>query len=165
MTFSIESKLAIRGTTLSRAANAVILSLGILILFNSCKKIQENKILNGTWEVVKVELGQSDFNVMETFLRNYKSNHVCCKYIVDFREDNTCSGAYYYNDSLVYAVEGEWELKEFNLVYVKLDQYVFADLEVNRHSKMYYSLDTDSNTVAALNNEVLPTTLEIKKLN
>jgi len=139
--------------------------LGILISFNSCKKVQEDKILSGTWEVVKVELGESDFNVMETFLRPYKSNHVCCKYIVDFRDDNTCSGTYYRDDSLIYTVEGEWELKEFNLVYVNLDKYVFADLDVNRHSKTYYTLDTDSNTVKALNNEVLATTLEIKRLN
>lgn len=162
MIFLIESEGISRGTTVMAA---VILSLGILISFNSCKKIQENKILNGTWEVVKVELDGSGVNVMEVFLDGYKSYSACCKYIVDFRDDNVCSGTYYRDDSVIYTVEGEWEMKEFNLVHVNLDKYVFADLDINRHSKTYYTLNTDSNTVKALNNQVMTTTIEIKRLN
>jgi len=136
----------------------------ILISCISCKRIQENKIIKGTWEVVKVELDHGDINAMEIFLQGYKSNAKCCHYIVNFRDGNLCSGTYYRNDSLIYTVEGEWEMKEFNLVYVNLDTYVNADLDVNRHSKTYYTLDTEENNIDVLN-QVLPTTLEIKRIN
>ena len=140
----------------------------LILLFTvsliSCKKIQEKKILNGTWEVVKVELDYGDANAMEIFLDGYKSNSECCQYIVDFRDDNTCSGTYYRDDSLIYSVEGEWALKKFNLVFVNLDKYVNADLDVDRHSKTYYTLDTEENNVSLIN-QVLPTKLEIKRLN
>ncbi len=146
------------------AIRCFILLFFIVLMFPCCKKIQEKKIINGTWEVEKVELNHADYNVMETFLAGYKSNSECCSYIVDFRDDGTCSGTYVRNDDTVYSVEGEWNLKEFNLVYVKLDRYVDADLDVNRHSKTYYTLETESNKVAALN-ITAPAKLEIKRTN
>ena len=136
----------------------------LMLVFTSCKKIQERKIINGTWKVVKVELDHGDANAMEVFLNGYRSNSECCSYIVDFRDDHSCSGTYYRDDSLIYTVEGEWKLKEFNLVYVKLDQYVNADLDVDRHSRTYYTLETEKNTVAVLN-QVLPAKLEIKRID
>lgn len=138
--------------------------LFISILFFSCKKIQEKRIINGTWKVANVELNHANINVMEVFLDGYKSNSKCCSYIVDFRDDNTCTGTYYRNDSLVYTVKGEWVLKKFNLIYVNLDSYVNADLAVDRHSRNYYTLETEENMVAALG-QVLPTKLEIKRLD
>jgi len=139
----------------------ILISLTII----SCKKIQERRILNGTWEVIKVELNNNDSNVMEIFLSGYKTNSECCHYIVDFRDDGSCSGTYQRNDTVIYTVEGIWELKEFNLVFVNLDKYVNADLDVNRHSRTYYSLTSEENKVAVLGNAVLPTKLEIKRID
>lgn len=131
----------------------------------SCEKIQEKKIINGTWEVTKVEMNHGDANAMEVFLRNYVSNSSCCQYIVDFKDDNTCSGTYYHNDTVVYSVNGEWEMRDFNLVYVNLDLYVNTDLIVNRHSKTYYTLESDTNHVAIFGGNKTPTALKIKRLD
>lgn len=142
-----------------------LLLIFCVTLFSSCKKIQENKIINGTWEVMKVELNHQDANVMEIFLNGYVSNAECCHYIVDFKENNICTGTYYQNDTIVYSKTGEWKILEFNLVYVNLDLYVNADLNVNRHSKQYYTLDSETNKVAVFGGDEIPTTLEIKRLN
>ncbi len=128
----------------------------------SCEPLQEDLVIDGTWEVVKVELNNQPQNVMEIFLQDYKSFAACCKYMVDFRDDFTCSGTYIKNDSVIYTVEGVWELRKFNLIYVKLDKYVDALLDVDRHSDKYYSLQSDQNTVQVLGN-VLPVKLEIKR--
>ena len=135
-----------------------------MLTISSCESIQQGIILDGKWEVMKVELDHGDLNAMEVFLQGYKSYSQCCHYFVDFRDDGTCSGTYYRNDSLVYTVEGEWDLKEFNLVYVNLDKYVNADLDVNRHSQTYYTLDSEENNIIALA-QVHPTKLEIKRTN
>ena len=149
---------------MKRLIGFVFLS-GCFAGLSSCVKIQENKILNGTWEVMKVELNHTDANAMEVFLHNYISNAQCCHYIVDFRDDNTCSGTYYSNDTIVYTVEGEWHMVEFNLVYVNLDKYVNAELDVNRHSKTYYTLNSEINKIAIFSNNEYPTRLEIKRLD
>ena len=133
--------------------------------FASCEKIQEKKIINGTWEVTKVELNNNDFNAMEIFLQEYVSNSSCCKYIVDFKDDNTCSGTYTRNDSVIYSVEGEWEMRDFNLVYVNLDRYVNAELNVDRHSKKYYTLESATNKVAIFGGSETPTKLKIKRID
>ncbi len=133
--------------------------------FTSCEKIQERKIINGTWEVIKVELNHTDANAMELFLQDYVSNAECCHYMVDFRDDNTCSSTYYRNDSLIYTKEGEWHMVDFNLVYVNLDEYVNAELDVNRHSKTYYTLSSEINKVAVFGGRETPTRLEIKRVD
>ncbi len=140
-------------------------SILLSFVFSSCEKIQENKIINGTWEVTKVELNNGDANAMEVFLNNYVSNSSCCKYIVDFKDDNTCSGTYTRDDSLIYTVTGEWEMRDFNLVYVNLDRYVNAELDVNRHSKKYYTLESETNKVAIFGGNETPTKLEIKRID
>lgn len=142
-----------------------LLLLPSVLFFSSCEKIQENKILKGTWEVMKVELNHGDANAMEAFLHGYVSNSSCCHYIVDFNDDNTCSGTYYRNDSLIYTVTGEWDMRDFNLVYVNLDRYVNTELNVNRHSKTYYTLESDTNHVAIFGGNKTPTSLKIKKIN
>lgn len=135
------------------------------VAFSSCEKIQENKIISGTWEVTKVELNNGDANAMEVFLNDYVSNSSCCKYIVDFKDDNTCTGTYTRNDSTIYSITGEWEMRDFNLVYVNLDMYVNAELDVNRHSKKYYTLESATNKVAIFGGNETPTKLEIKRID
>lgn len=133
--------------------------------FSSCEKIQEKKIINGTWEVTKVELNNGDANAMEIFLQGYVTNSSCCQYIVDFNDDNTCTGTYYQSDTLVYSINGEWEMRDFNLVYVNLDRYVNTELQVNRHSRNYYTLESDTNRVAIFSGNKMPTSLKIKRIN
>ena len=145
-------------------ASYFILFVIFIAALSSCKKIQENKIINGKWQVIKVELNGDSANAMEVFLQGYKTNAVCCRYIVNFRDDNTCSATYYRNDSIIYSVEGEWELKKFNLVYVKLDRYVNALLDIDRHSRTYYTLHSDENEVEALN-QTVPSKLKIKRID
>lgn len=136
-----------------------------ILFFTSCKKIQEKKIINGTWEVMKVELNHTDENAMEVFLSDYISNSTCCHYIVDFRDGDSCTSTYYRNDSLIYTVTGEWHMVKFNRVYVNLDVYVNAELEVNRHSKTYYTLSSEKNKVAIFGGNETPTKLEIKRID
>jgi hypothetical protein len=161
-----ERKLSISWTKhLKNFVKALLTILCLSLVFISCQKIQERKIINGKWEVIKVELNHTDDNVMEIFLQDYVSNSTCCHYMVDFRDDNTCSSTYYRNDSLIYTVEGEWKMVDFNLVYVNLDQYVNAELDVDRHSKTYYTLSSETNKVAVFGGAETPTRLEIKKLD
>lgn len=143
----------------------ILIVILLSLFFSSCEKIQENKIISGTWEVTKVELNNGDVNAMEVFLHDYVSNSSCCQYIVDFKDDNTCSATYFNNDTIVYTVSGEWEMRDFNLVYVNLDLYVNAELDVNRHSKKYYTLESETNKVAIFGGDETPTKLNIKRID
>ncbi|GIV33271.1 MAG: hypothetical protein KatS3mg031_0806 [Chitinophagales bacterium] len=138
----------------------ILLLIGVIV---SCRPAQERLVIEGNWEVVHVELNHQPGNAMEYFLANYTSFAACCHYLVDFRSNLTCSGTYIHNDSLIYTTEGRWNLVAFNRIYVKLDRYVDAMLEVDRHSNRYYSLRSDSNRVAALNGAVMPVKIEIRR--
>ncbi len=130
----------------------------------SCQKIQERKILNGTWLVEKVELNLQEENMMTHFLKDYQSNSPCCRYVVTFNDDGTCTGTYYLNDTIEYTATGEWDLLKFNKVYVELDRYVHSTMDINRHNRKDYSLSSDENIVQALGNNTFITTLKIKRM-
>jgi hypothetical protein len=54
---------------------------------------------------------------------------------------------------------------DFNLVYVNLDLYVNAELDINRRSKTYYTLSSEKNKIAVFSGQETPTRLEIKRID
>ena len=121
-------------------------------------------MMSGKWEVVKVEMNHNDQNMMEVFLENYKSFSACCKYVVEFKKNNICTGTYYNNDTIVYSVDGVWELRAFNLLYVNIDKYVNAELDVDRHSSRYYTLESPRNKVKVFNDAEVHAKASIRKM-
>lgn len=147
-------------------------SFFILIVFavfalSSCAKIQERKIIKGRWELKHFKFGPTEQNWMELVLPGYEVGTNCCRYIINFKDNNTCSGIYYRNDSLIYSVIGDWHMVGRDVLYVNLDDYADAEFYINRHNRRDYTLEADSNSVELSPSVHLvePASLEIKRID
>lgn len=130
-------------------------AVAITLLVSSCKKIQNNVLIKGKWNVEKVK---SDFltleNSMDLLIPGYVSNNECCQYIVDFKDDQTVTGTFYKDKQVMQIDSGEWKLDEFNLLYIQLGKYINGTYDINKDSKRFYILTTDSNNAQFLPNQV-----------
>lgn len=132
-----------------------ILLLGVILIFLSlsCRKIQERKILTGEWEFISGYMNHdTTINILDVVLPYHSTDPSNCYYQIMFEDDGIVYGNYYTYDTLNYAVVGEWELKEFNVFYIKLDQYIDGTFLVENEGDHDYKLisNSDSNMVSWL---------------
>lgn len=113
----------------------------------SCAKFQHNFIMNGKWELVSA-YNNNDYsiNFLNVILPGFNAGGDCCHYIIDFQDQGKAFGFYYSNDTLVYEVQGTWDVPEKNHLYVDLDRYVNGDFLIDRTDHRKYKLTTDSNS-------------------
>lgn len=142
--------------------------LSVLITWMACKPVQERVILNGKWKVHRVN---TNFvmvdNAMEVFLPGYISDHTCCSYIVDFKEDETVTGTYTKDHSVVQIDSGVWHLDKFNILYIKLGRYIDGTYVIDRHKNRKYTLTTNENKLIILPTqppEITQVTINIERL-
>ncbi|CAN5294897.1 hypothetical protein BH09BAC1_BH09BAC1_28100 [soil metagenome] len=147
-----------------------ILALSILVIITlttSCVKIQNMVIMKGDWELVNYKLDTSSTNFMLSVLPSYENPPGCCKYKIDFQDNDKVVGTYFVNDTVNYRVEGTWSLDEKSKLYINLDKYVNGIFDVDRQNRKTYQLTTQVNTIEYLPGYLLqvPTTLDIKRRN
>lgn len=149
--------------------NRAILSVAALAIvatiFTGCVKLQNRVILKGNWELVNYKLDTINRNYMEVVLPSYDNPPGCCKYMIDFQDNDKCVGTYYVNDTVNYTVEGTWSLDEKNELFIDLDKYVNGTFHIDRQNRKDYVLETDQNTIEidASLTIVFPTRLDIKR--
>ncbi|MEX0812500.1 MAG: hypothetical protein WD048_09820 [Chitinophagales bacterium] len=126
----------------------------LLILASSCKKITENKIRKDKWTVHKINTPGNEGNLMHLLLPNFRDYPDESAYIIDFYEDGTAEARNYLRDSLIYAKEGYWDLKEKDLLYLDVDDHVEGEFEIHREKTKTYTLKSDDNYSKALDTEL-----------
>lgn len=117
-----------------------------LMLSLSCKKIEHKLLLKGIFTLEAVYVSGSEENFMNFALPNYNNPEGCCKYIIDFQDDGDMFGFYYVDDELNYVVKGEWEQKDYHVLYLNLDKYVNGIYDVEKDGKKEFTLSTEENT-------------------
>lgn len=121
----------------------VILSIG------SCKKIQEDMIVKGLWTLESVQIDTFPQNQMETFLQHYNTGNDCCRYQVDFQDNDVVFGYYVTHDTFNYVTIGKWKLNKYNEIYVKLDKYVDGNFTIHKVGNKKYEMESDANHIKA----------------
>lgn len=131
----------------------------------SCVKLQNKVIMKGEWELVYYQLDTTKANFMDLILPSYNTPPGCCKYMIDFQDNDKVMGYYYVQDTLNYSVEGTWSLDKKSTLYIALDKYVDGTFDVDRENRRNYTLTTDKNTVRlnALTVFDAPIKMEIKR--
>jgi hypothetical protein len=147
---------------------ALHLFLLMMVLFAACKPVQNRIIIKGKWLVHRVhtDFVQMD-NAMEFFLPGYQSNHSCCTYMVDFKDDETVTGTYTKDNMVVQIDSGVWHLDKFNVLYVKLGKYIDGTYDIERHKNRRYTLYTEKNNLVILPTqpaEITKVTIDIERL-
>lgn len=124
---------------------SLFFSMGLVCLLSSCKKIQEDLLLKGSWKLTAYYLDTMQTNFMENVLPDYKSCTGRCEYIIDFQENERLEGRYYTFDSLRYIKNGVWQNLEYEKIYLKLDSYVDGDYYISRYDDKNYMLISNNN--------------------
>ena len=101
--------------------------------------------MKGEWVVNSVELDGGKTNMMYTILPDYNADS--SKYVVYFGEEGRCTGQYYLNEKLNYAVEGTWSLVDKHHIYIELDNYVKGIFELEEQSRTEMIMYAEQNIV------------------
>lgn len=143
--------------------------LFIPVIFSSCKKIQENFLLRGLWELQGIYVDTIPDNQMNNFLPSFANGDDCCNYKLGFEQDDVVVGYYVTYDSLNYVAAGTWRLDEYNKIVFKLENYIDGEFTLTRTGNRIYKMESDNNHIKAFDgiNPDLDTTytrLELKRL-
>lgn len=134
-----------------KRSRLLILALLAFTLATGCKKLHEDFVMKGEWEVLDVNLNNGSKNFMESLMPHYVDGNDCCHYYVYYFEDGVVSGEYYTYDTLNYATQGEWEIIKPGEIYMKVDEYIDGVFEYKKESKGFYRLTANNNQVAFYN--------------
>ncbi|MCS6935334.1 MAG: hypothetical protein NZM35_09330 [Chitinophagales bacterium] len=121
----------------------------LMCLSFSCRKIQEGMIIKGLWTLEGFYVDTFSKNMMEIFLPYYNTGNGCCRYKIDFQDDDLVTGYYFTHDTLNYLVAGTWKLIKYNKIYVKLDNYVDGEFTIEKIGNKRYEMISDSNRIKA----------------
>ncbi len=124
---------------------AIIAGLMLLSTITSCKKIQEDMLVNGLWKLTSITINDTSSNILNSALPYFANGNDCCEYKVYFERDGLVF-AYYntYDTSNVYA-QGTWELEEYNKVYINLDKFFDGYFKVERKALKKYEFTSTAN--------------------
>ncbi len=149
-------------------ARLVVLSaiaFSIIFSFNSCKKITEDQLINGLWQVNKVTIDTVS-NYL-TRLPSYTDGNNCCAYKLDFERDNTVIGYYIANNQFNRISAGYWEATNYNEIYVQVDTFMDGIFKVSQPSPKVRRLTGATNHVKAFEGTALDTAytvIDMKKI-
>lgn len=121
----------------------------VVLTLHSCKKIQEDYIVKGLWELNGAYIDTFSNNQMNTFLPLYANGNDCCRYKVSFEDDNYVFAYYITYDSINYIAYGTWELLGYNKLYLKLDKYVDGEFDIKRRGARKFDMISEANHIEA----------------
>lgn len=150
----------------SRYALLCLLAFAVIsVSVSSCVKIQNKVLLKGTWELVNYKFDTLSLNYMTVILPGYTQGGDCCRYMIDFKDNDVVTGTYYVNDTVNYTVDGTWSLDEKSTLVIDLDNYVDGTFDIERENRTTYYLTTDSCSVEFAPGFFIsyPVTLDIKR--
>lgn len=135
---------------------AVALIAGV----SSCKKITEDQLINGLWQVNKVTIDTSTSNYLNT-LPYYSNGDDCCEYKLAFEKDNVVIAYYITYDSFARYDIGTWEATAYKEVYINVDDFIDGTFKVAQpvSNVKRRILTSEENHIKAFDNTALDTAL------
>ena len=116
-----------------------------VISFSGCEVFVDFGLKFSSFELYESRFPGSDLNLLTIMLPGYQVDSAGFRYIVNYYDNDRCTGEYYAADTLNYMVEGTWSLSEPDLVNMDLDQFVDAQFKITKLDKVNYILETESN--------------------
>lgn len=144
-----------------------IIILFSILIFLSCKKIQERKIISGKFLVENVHSDAVNAdNAMDFLIPGYISDSNCCKYYVDFFDDETATGTFYKYDVIMQIDSGFWNLKKFNRMHIQLGRFINGNYKIDRKGRKKIDLISSDNEAIFITNQppiISNVTMKIKR--
>ena len=131
-----------------RAVSIVIAVGFILFSFNSCKKITEDQLVNGTWQLNEVYVDTATSNYLNK-LPNFAKGNNCCAYKMDFQKDDVVLTYYLTYDTFTYVIAGNWKVPTYNQITIKLDNFMDGTFDILKPSPGTWDLTSSANHIKA----------------
>ncbi|HRN93846.1 MAG: hypothetical protein M9931_02705 [Chitinophagales bacterium] len=161
--------------------NTKIIIAATLLLFtiSACRKIQEDNLIKGLWQVESISIDTSTMlnrnttfvrnlidtanarngNYLNAFLDGYTANSSNAYYRIDYQRDGIVFTYYNIGDSNVYSTIGKWELPKNNLLIQKVDKFLDGQFTIKQLNTTSYSYKSTNNYIKFLDDTV---SLEVK---
>lgn len=146
---------------MKKALTITFLSFIYFSFFSSCKKLQQNVLVNHKWKLNAYYLDTFSTNFMDNVVPLYKDCNGQCEYLITFKENGEMIAEYYTYDTLYFTRIGVWENLEFEKIYMKLDVYVDGEYYISNYDNKNYMLISNANTIFSLTK---PVRLMVEKL-
>lgn len=125
----------------------------------SCEVFVEFGLKDTTQELYDARIpGGFDGNALYLMMPGYEENNPAYRYMINFYDNDRCTGTYYAADTVNYEVEGTWSLPKHDVLRIDLDQYVDGDFLMTKLEKDVFYLSSDENYI----NIIQPDTIQLR---
>lgn len=154
-------------TIIQRLALSVALVFFTVVTFSGCEVFVDFGLKNSTFELYDSQLEGATINMLTILMPGYQEGNPGYRYIVNYYDNDRCTGEYYAADTLNYMVEGTWSLPEPDVLRIDLDAFVDGDFKITKLDQNTYLLDTDANRhgLDFFDTPTLPLKLYNRKIN
>lgn len=129
----------------NRLLSISLFTLVSVVSFSGCEAFVDLGLKMSTFELYESRFPGSELNLLTLMLPGYQVDSAGFRYIVNYYDNDRCTGEYYAADTLQYMVEGTWSLSEPDVLNMNLDQFVNAQFKITKLDKVTYLLETESN--------------------
>ena len=128
----------------------------MVLIFSTCRKAEENNFKDGEWRISTLRMNKDTADALRLFLPIYSAQGSKSKYDFDFADNKIVLSTYYFQDTIVFTKEGEWELREKNEMYLYVDNFINGTFSLTKLSADEYNFTSteDSNYIEALDSVV-----------
>lgn len=121
------------------------LMLPLLGAISGCEVFVDFGLKNSTFQVYDSRIEGVEVNMLTLLMPGYEENNSSYRYIVNYYDNDRCTGEYYAGDTLYYKVEGTWSLPEPDVLRMDLDIFVDGDFKIKKLDQNTYLLESDAN--------------------
>jgi hypothetical protein len=164
----------------------IAFSLLIVSVFSilSCRKIREDNLVKGLWQVQSIKIDTATINnrnsplvrafidtatanggdFLHSLLPNYTANKANAYYRIKFDREDISFSYYNINEANVYTVLGRWDLPESEEIYLNSDNFLDGTFEIVQKGNVdNYEFTSDLNYIKTMNDTV-STVVRIKRV-
>jgi hypothetical protein len=152
----------------------VIVWLTFVVISGSCRKIEEDNLIKGLWQVESIEIdtltmqnrsnpfirnlinvaNTHDGNYLYAFLEGYSVHKSQAYYRLDYQRDGIVFAYYNIGDSNVYTTLGKWSLPKKDEIVQKVDKLWDGEFNLSKNGLSNYIFTSDNNYIKLLNDTV-----------
>ncbi len=137
------------------------IAVGFVLTFSSCKKITQDQLINGLWQVEKVKVSLDTVENYLTTLPQYREDDDCCSYKLDFEKDNTVIAYYIANGSFNRILAGNWQVTAYNEIYMQVDSFIDGVFKITQPAIKRRVLTGERNHIKAYDGSPLDTVMTV----
>ncbi|MCC5921044.1 MAG: hypothetical protein LAT68_12870 [Cyclobacteriaceae bacterium] len=131
----------------TQAFHSFLFILTLIVVFlSSCEEIDEFDVLEGEWNLVKVELNQEPDNALLKLLPQYQENSDK-EYKLYFDPNEELKVYYFSGDSLIYKKVGIWYIQDNRDIFLQFDDFIEGNFQMERTSPRLHQLYCRENTL------------------